>query len=73
MRSSTRRKWNHTMDAKPAPDGEYLGEWTRKTITFTHGNARVSLSTVRAILGIHVPVRFRIVDGQVDENTIAPE
>lgn len=52
------------------PDGSYEGKWGGHRLIWEFEGNEVDVETKLGIRGINIPVRFKIVNGKVDETTI---
>lgn len=56
----------------PAMDGEYTGRWSGHQLVVDYFGDRIEMVTERGIRGMNVPVRVKVVEGAIDEESITP-
>ncbi len=55
------------------PDAEYRGLWSGHTVKWDFGGRQVFAQTDKGVRGINVPIRFRVEDNRIVENSIETE
>lgn len=53
-------------------DGEYTGIWGGHVLKINYFGGQLTKETIRGVRGINIPVRLRVENGRVLEDSITP-
>lgn len=71
MSMAVQRSARGRRGVRGVPDGEYTAAWSGYTLEFEcQGETRYASTKRRGVRALNVPVRFKVVDGEVDEDSI---